>query len=178
MQGRFIIAVGVAGVIKKGKNLEVFSLGDRVVFVSVALRTGHRGAHPHPHGGVHPVDDRGIAELLIIGAAFTVGHRIPVKGRGDELVLRGLREQIARNLLHRKLIKRFVVVEGPDHIIAEGPDSARRVIGIPGGVGITGQIQPEPGPVFAVGGRRQQAVDQPPVSLRRGIPDKGRDLLR
>ena len=178
MQGRFIIAVGVAGVIKKGKNLEVFSLGDRVVFVSVALRTGHRRAHPHPHGGVHPVDDRGIAELLIIGAAFTVGHRIPVKGRGDELVLRGLREQVARNLLHRKLIKRFVVVEGPDHIIAEGPDSARRVIGIPGGVGITGQIQPEPGPVFAVGGRRQQAVDQPPVSLRRGIPDKGRDLLR
>ncbi len=141
-------------------------LRDRVVFVRVALGAGHRRPHPRGHRRVDAVDDRGVAELLVVRASLAVRHRVPMKRGRDELVLGRIRQQVARYLLDRELVERLVRVERPDHIVAKCPDRPRRVIRVAGRIGIPRQVQPLPRPVLAVCRGRQQLVDQPLVCLR------------
>ena len=92
MEGRFVFFVAVGALIEEGVELEVLVDGDGIVFMRVALRTGHRGTHKDGEGCVHAVDDRGVAELFIIGTAFVLGHRVAMKRGGDELVVRRVRQ--------------------------------------------------------------------------------------
>src|SRR2546429_166249 len=66
----FVLLVSVFGVVEESKKTEVFLLRDRVVFVAVTLRTGDCRSHPHGHGRIHAINDRDIAELLVLCAAF------------------------------------------------------------------------------------------------------------
>ena len=53
----------------------------------MALRAGHRGAHPHLHGGVYAINHRYIAKLLISRAAFVVCLRVTMKRGGNQLIV-------------------------------------------------------------------------------------------
>jgi hypothetical protein len=87
----FVGAIRVRGVVEDGEELEVLLLGDGIVLVGVALGAGHRGSHPNGEGGVEAVDDGDVAELLVAGAAFAVGHRVAMEGGRHGAVPRWVR---------------------------------------------------------------------------------------
>ena len=176
MQRSFVFLVAVGALVEEGVGLEVLRDGDRIVLVGVALRAGHGGAHEHGVGRVDAVDDGGVAELLVAGAAFVLGHRVAMEGGGDDLVFGRIRQQVSGQLFDRELVERLVLVEGLDHPVAISPDDASRVARVAGAVGITGEVEPLAGPVFAIGGLGEEVRDdfgvrglgQPRDFFRRG----------
>ncbi|MCY1381522.1 hypothetical protein D9M69_694380 [compost metagenome] len=56
----------------------------------MTLHTGKRGTHQRLPGGIDPVYHGFCSEFFIIGPALIVGHGIAMKGRGNELVFRGV----------------------------------------------------------------------------------------
>ena len=72
-----------------------------------------------------------------------------------------------------------ILVEGPDDVIPVSPQMSLRVVdGAAAGVGIAGQVQPVPAPVFSVPGIGQQLFHLQPVGLRRGIGQEALHGLR
>ena len=126
----------------------------------VALHTAKRRALPNLPSGVHAVNQRGGSKFLVHGSRFIVVHGVAVKRRGNQLVIGGLGQQIARQLLFGKLIKRLVGVEGLHHPVAVPPNVASVVFLVTARVGIPRQIKPHRRPTFAVSGRGQQFVYQ------------------
>ena len=159
VEGGFVFFVGVGGLVEEVVELVVFGDGDGVVFVGVALCAGDGGAHPDGHGGVDAVDDGGVAEFFVAGAALVLGHGVAMEGGGDELVLGGLGEEVAGELVDGELVEGLIAVEGGDDPVAPGPDFAGLVGGVAGGVGVAGEVHPLGGPVFAVGGLGEVVVD-------------------
>ena len=104
----FVLFVRIGALIEEGVELKVFIDRERIVFVRVALRTGHGGAHPHGKGGIHSINHRCIAEFFIIRATFVLCHRIAVKGGSDELIIGWIWQQVTRELLYGELIKAHV----------------------------------------------------------------------
>ncbi|EDY22388.1 hypothetical protein CfE428DRAFT_0513 [Chthoniobacter flavus Ellin428] len=84
---------------------------------------------------------------------------------GDQLRWRGMRQQVAGDLLDGELIERHVSVEGLDHPVAIGPsfDVVIQVHAVR--VGIAGGIQPVTRPVLAVVRRGHQLIDQLLVTI-------------
>ena len=159
MERGFVALVAVGALVEEGVGLEVFRDRDRVILMGVALRAGHGGAHEDGIGRVDAVDDGGVAELFVAGAAFVLGHRVTMEGGGDDLVFGSVREQVPGELLHRELIEGLVLVQGLDHPVTVGPDDAAGVARVAGAVGIAGEVEPLAGPVFAVGGLGQEMRD-------------------
>ena len=96
--------VGFVRVIEKRENPVIFFLCERIVFVIVALRALDGDAQNAFADGVHAVEHGFHSELLGVHAAFLVNHGIAQEARGDDLVLRGVRQQIARDLLDDELV--------------------------------------------------------------------------
>ena len=88
----------------------------------VALGAGNRQTEECFTDRVHAIDHSLDAKLLRLDPAFLVQHRIAQKAGSDPLLQRGIRQQVARELLNRESVERHVVVEGLDHPIAIGPD--------------------------------------------------------
>ena len=92
------------GIVEESKKLKVFLLGDRIILVSVALSACHGCAHPHLHGGVHPVDYGNVSELFIVRSSLIVGERVAVKGGCGELIIRWIWKEVAGQLIDGKVI--------------------------------------------------------------------------
>ena len=82
-----------------------------------------------------------------------------IEARGDFLIHRAIGQQIAGELLDRELIERLVAIEGRDHPIAKRPNFAIIVEMNAVGIGVARGIEPIAGPMLAIAGRRQQAID-------------------
>ena len=78
---------------------------------------------------------------------------------GDLLFFGGLRKQVSRELFHGEDIEWFIGVERAADVVAVGPNRSGGIVGIPARIGVARQIEPQTGPVFAIGPRRQQLVD-------------------
>ena len=66
-----------------------------------------------------------------------------------------------------------------NHIIAIGPGVVAVLVGfLAVAFGEPHDIQPMPAPTLAIVGRREQAIDQPLVSIRRAIGDELPNLFR
>ncbi len=159
-RGAFVGLVGVGGLIEHGVGAEVLGDRDRVVLVGVALGACHGRAHPDGVGRVDAVDDGGGAVLFIVRAPFVLGHRVAVESRGDQLLLRRIRQQVARELLDGEPVEALVGVEGADDPVAVGPDGPSRVAGVAGAVGVARHVEPAPRPMLSEGGLRQVVVDE------------------
>ena len=90
---------------------------------------------------------------------------------------RGGREEVAGDLLAHKAIKRFILVERLDQVIAISPgvlgeDRVRR----PHHVGIAGEVEPVPRPAFAERPRPEQPIDDGLAGMWRVIADERADL--
>ena len=62
--------------------------------------------------GVHAVVHGFHAELLRVDSTLFIDHGIAQETRGHNLVLRGVRQQVAGNLIDDELVVRQVVIEG------------------------------------------------------------------
>ena len=149
----------VGGRVEEGVEPVVLALGEGVVLVGVALGAGQRRAEPDRGGGVHAVDHRRHAELLGVGAALGVDHRVAVEAGGDALVQGRLGQQVAGQLLDREAVEGQVAVVGVDDPVAVAPQGAPVVLLVAVGVGVARQVQPAPRPGLAVARGGQQPVD-------------------
>ena len=161
----------------------VFALRDGIVFVRVALGAAQREAHPHLGRGVGPVFHGRNPKLLVVGAAFGVGHGIAMKPGGDDrarvLAIWGLGQQVACELFDRETVVSHVVVQRADHPVAPRPDvQPERVGAVTGGIGISCEVEPDARPTFTVRRRTQQPVNQPFVSVRSPVVQEPIRFLR
>ena len=172
VRGGLIPAIGIFGLIEDREDLEILFLGYRIVFVIVALSTAHCHAHPNGHRRVDTVDNRYVAKLFVIRSAFVVRQGIAMEGRGDPLIgSRGV-EQVPSELLDGELVEGHVGIEGSNDPVAISPNGSGRVVGVPSGVCVAGQIQPATAPMFAVGRSGQEPIDEPLVGQRIGVVEK------
>ena len=169
---RLVALIGILGVVEECVELVILLLRNGVVFVRVALGTGHRGAHPDGEGRVDAVHDGGGAPLLVVRAAFVVSHRVAMEGGALELFVRRAVEQVGGELLQGEPVERQVVVEGVDDVVTVSPDDARRIVRVTGAVRVAREVQPQPRPVLAVARLRQLRVHEALVSLRLLVGDE------
>ena len=124
------LAIGVFGIVQEREQSKIIFLREGIVFVVVALGAIHRGAHPDRQCRVHAVDDRRIAEFLVVGAAafLGAGYRVPLAavtfvaestGRPG-FVVPGLLAAVAAERLEMVLADLRDLGPGPT-IVAEGP---------------------------------------------------------
>ena len=168
----FVHTISIRRVVEDGEQAEVIFLGDGVVLVSMTLGTGHRGAHPNGHGGVHAIHDGDVAVFLVARAALVVRHRIAMKRGRGQLLIGGVVQQIAGDLLQGELIERLVGVQCANDVIAIRPNRPGRIIRVTAGIRVARLIEPQPRPVFPKGFLLQQPVHHSLVGIRLAIGDK------
>ena len=95
-------------VIQEREHAVIFLLRERIEFVVVALRALDRQAENAFADAIHAIEHRVHAELFRIDAAFFVEHGVAQKAGGDDLVLRRVRQLVARDLFDDKLVVRQV----------------------------------------------------------------------
>ena len=146
--------------------------------MAVALGTADGESHPDVHRRVDAIFHGRHAELFVVGSPLRVRHRVAIEGGGHELLVRRPGQQVARQLLDRKLVERRVRVERVDHPIAIEPDRPQRVGGVTGRVGIAGQV--EPGTCAPLTERRvgQHSIDETFVGAGIRVADELLDLGR
>ena len=171
-------ALRLVVVVEEGEQLVVILLQDRVELVVVALRALDRQAQHAFADGVHAVEHRLHAELLRVGAAFFVDHRVAEKTGGNNLILRCVRKLVARELLGDELIVRQVAVECVHHPVAIERHVARLVFLEAVRVRITRRIEPLAAPLLAVMRRRKQPLHLLLVGVRRFVGEKRIHFLR
>ncbi len=98
-------------IVQKREHPVILFLRERIELVVVALRALDGEAENAFADGVHAVEHRLHAELLGIDAAFLVDHRVAQKAGGHDLILRGVRQQIAGDLLDDELVVRQIAIE-------------------------------------------------------------------
>ena len=159
-------------VVQEGEELVVILLQNGIELVIVALRALDRETKHALADGVHAIKQRLHAELFGINAAFLVDHRVAEKTSGNDVVLGGVREEVARELLGDELVVRQIVVEGFHNPIAIERHVARLVFLEAIGVGVTRGIEPVASPLLAIMRRREQTLDLFLVSVRRFVGEK------
>ena len=167
MVGRLI------GVIEQRHHRIVIGVQDRVVLMRMALGAVEREAHPSGAGRADAVDHGVEAVFVRVGAAFFVEHRVAVEARGDEVVGRGARQEVAGELLDAELVVGEVSVQGLHDPVTVGPDGARTVFLEAVGVGVAGEVEPATGPAFAVAWRSEQPIDELFVGIWRFVVREG-----
>ena len=91
--------VGLVRVVEEREDAVVLFLRERIVFVVVALRALDGDAEDALADGVHAIEHGLHAELLGIDAALLVDHRVAQETGGHVLILGGIRQLVAGNLL-------------------------------------------------------------------------------
>ena len=159
-------------VVEEGEHLVVLALCERVELVVVTLRAGEGDAEKHRRRGVHAVHHRLDAELLRVNAAFLIDLRVAMKARGDLLLQRRVRQQIARELPDGELVEAQVAVERINDPIAVFPNLPRRVNAVAVRVGVTRGVEPPTAPALPVIRRRQQPVHPSLVGVGTRVAQK------
>ncbi len=170
------VEAGLVDAVEEGEHRIVVALRDRVELVVVAARALHREAEHRGPERVHAIDDVLGAELLFDAAALV---RLPVQsieGRGDTLLARGGRQEIAGELPGEELIVRQVVVER-----ADDPVAIRRHVAVDVGlvavrVGVSREIEPVHRHPLAVRRRGQVVLDGAGVRAGRSIAHERVDV--
>ena len=132
---------------------------DRVEFVIVAFGAAEGAAKP---GRGDRADALGtiLGEILLrLGSALARHHVEPVVAGRDELLGRGIRDQIAGELFAGEDVKGLVPVEGVDDVIAIRKDALVLVAVESDGVGVARDVEPPDGQTFAEVGRVEERVD-------------------
>ncbi len=82
-----------------------------------------------------------------------------MKAGGGELLMRGIRQQVARDLLDGELIEGHVAIHGVDDPIAIAPGVRTQAVAEETvAVGIACHVQPVPSPAFPEIGRGEKSI--------------------
>ena len=158
--------VGLVAVVQHREDLVILFLRQRVVLVVVALGALNGDAQHRLAERVHAVEHRLHPELFRVDAALFVDHRVAQEPGGDLLLLGGIGQQIAGQLLDQEPVVAHVLIQGVDHPIAPEPDFAGLVFFVAVGVGIAGGVEPRARPALTVVGGGQQPVHLFFIGLR------------
>ena len=130
--------------------------GDGFVFVVVAPRTTEGHAE---EGSSERVDGVGKVEVLEIGRGFVAVALSDGEKTGcrDEVGIlfgwSGFCEDVSRDLLPDEGIKGEISIECADDPVAVASGFTDGIVGaVPGGVGVSGDVQPVSSPAFAIRG--------------------------
>ena len=164
------------GIVDEGEHAVVVALGERVVLVVVTLRALNREAQNGLADRVHAVEHRLHPELLGIGSALGVDHRIAQEAGGYAIVLRRSGKQVSGDLLDDESVVGHVCIECADHPVAIEPDLTGLVFFEAVGVGVPRCIEPDASPPLAVVRRGKQSLYLSLVSARSCIPQERRSL--
>ena len=160
---------GFVRVVDVREHPVVVALADRVELVIVALGALHGQAQHGLADGVHAVEHGLHAELLWVGPALFVDHRVAQEAGSDALLLGRVRQQVARDLLDHEAVIGHVRVEGVNDPIAIEPDLARLVLLKAVRIGVAGSVQPDAPPALAVMRRCEQTIHQASIGARRRV---------
>ena len=111
--------------------------------------TSQRHAHEDRGHGFRAIDGVPNQHLFVDRTAFTGRYIAAIEARGNFLVDRGFRQQIAGKLFDRKLIEWFVGVECIDDPFAIFPKGSLIVQMQTVRIAVTHQVQPVAGHLFA-----------------------------
>ena len=143
----------------------------------VARRATDGRPQPDRPDGGDPVLDLHHTEFLDIGPPFPVAQGLAKKPRGDLLLDRRLRQQVAGQLFDREPVEGHVAVESLDDPVPKSPRNRPQLIGqVTVTVGVVSHVEPRPGPAFPVVRRGQQTIDDPLVGTGTLVLDERRDL--
>lgn len=124
-----------------------------------------------PGRGDHVIQDVELRQQPI--GRLVIPQTEPVIPRGDDRVVRDLRQFVTSQLLTHKLIIRLVVVEGSNHVVAITPRVRLIAVAFKAvGVGTAHDIEPMPSPAFSIAGRLKQSVNHGFKGLWRSILDE------
>ncbi len=131
----------------------------------------------------HPVIDKrnvalGFMAFILSVAEKPGGDQFFADFWGEHPRAPPIHHLVARDLLADELIVGHIVVEGSDDIIAIAPfafalNDERGIDVEANGVGITGHIEPVPGPALAEARRRQQTIEHTLECIRTIVRKKG-----
>ena len=142
---------------KRAERIKIL-LGNGVELVVVAGGATHGQAQPDRSRGIGAILGVDFRVFVLDDAGFVGGDIAAVKAGGDELVERGVGQQVSGQLLDAELVEADVAVECLNHPVAIRPDFAVVVDMDAVGVGVARRIQPITGAVLAVMRRSQVAV--------------------
>ena len=126
----------------------------------MALGTTNGDPHEDLSGRINTVFDRSRSELFVVGAPFGVRHGIPVECRSNALTERGVRKQIACNLLCGELVVGFIGIKGIDDPVSITPHVGAEWIGtVTRTVSVASQVKPGSRPALSKGGIGQEPVN-------------------
>ena len=115
--------------------------------------------------------------LLRLRAAFAGHHVQPVEARGDFILGRGIRQQVAGKLLNRELVEGFVFIERIDEVIAVRENIFVLIAVITNGVRESHDIQPRHGHALAKMRRGEQPIHLPLVGVGPLVIDESFDFF-
>ena len=151
-------------------------MGERVVFVRVALGAADGKAEPDGAGGGGAIDGGFGAVELEVGAGLVVLEGIAVEAGRYFLIECGLREEIAGELFDGETVEGDIAVHGVDHPIAvEVGVGAEGVVEVAGAVGEAGEVEPVAAPALAEVRRGEKRVNETLVSVGADVADEGVD---
>ena len=123
---------------------------DGIKLVVVTLGAAHGAAEPRGGNGANPLGTV-FRQILLILRATLAGHHVqPIVTGGDELLRRGIGQQIARQLLDGELVEALVPIEGIDHVVAVRKDALILIAMKSNGIGEPRNIQPPHGHALSV----------------------------
>ena len=147
---------------------------ERIELVVVALGASERRAEPDRRNVAHAVRRVFRQVFRSLGSALVRHPAQAVVPARHQLPGRGFDEQVAGQLLPGHHVKRLVLVERPDDVVAERIDVDRNVSVVTDGVGIADEVQPVNGHPLAEVRRVQERFQKSPVAV--GIPVSGEGL--
>src|SRR5688500_18658445 len=132
----------------------------------MALRASCRQSHPCRGNCICPIYSRLELELTVIYAAFAIRQRVAMKPCSDPIVVRCVRNQVARDLRDRKLVEWHIAIEGVNHPLAIPPGKRPGpILFVTIAIGVSSSIQPRPSHAFAEMGRSQEPVNHALVGI-------------
>ena len=181
LSGRVDRGTGLVGVVEEGEQAVILLVRERIELVGVALGALGRDPQHRLAEAVDPIEHLDHPELLRNDRPLLVEHAVAQITGGHDLVLPGIREQVAGHLLDHEAIVGEIAVECPDHPIPPHPLLARRILLVAVGVGIARQIEPVARPLLAVAVAGEEFFHRGVVAVaeigrhvlgRRGEPDE------
>ena len=162
--------LGFVGVVQEGEQPVVLGVGDRVELVGMTLGALDGQPEHRLANAVEAIEHLRHAELLGHDGPFFVDHAVAEEAGGDQLILRGMGQEVAGDLLDQELVVGHVGVVSPHDPIAPDPLLAGQVFLVAVGVGVTGGVEPVPGPFFTIALARQQLLQggSKPIPLEFG----------
>ena len=165
---------------KERREAVEITLRERVVLVVVTLRASHRGPE---EDGCRIADAVGrIDREVFLRLRPTFARRLihPVQTRRDlPTVLLEFRtlQQVSGKLFNDKPVKRLVLVEAVDHVVAIKPHAAVGIFVVPDRVRVPDQVKPIQRQSLAVVFRPKQPLNDFLVRFGRPIGQKRVELL-